>query len=238
MAFPKAKHFTSWSFSRYSDWRKCPARAKYKHLDKLPEPESAAMNRGSEIHTLAEHFVQGKKARLPGELKPLETEFKRLKAIYKKKVFPMVVEDQWAFTIAWEETRWNDWDKCWVRIKLDLAHHEDASTVVVTDWKTGKFRDDQAPEYLEQLELYALSALLKFPHADSILPRLGYIDQGFLYPDEDSPLIYTRAQEPKLKKAWDKRVKPMMADRKFAPKPSNACRWCAFSSAKGGPCKY
>ena len=41
-----------------------------------------------------------------------------------------------------------------------------------------------------------------------------------------------------LKKSWEKRVKPMLNDTKFAPKPSYLCKWCDFSADKGGPCKY
>lgn len=238
MAYAKSKQFTSWSFSRLSDWRKCPRRAKYKHLDKLPEPKNDAMQRGTDIHKLAEDYVLGKKARLPAELKLLDAEFKSLKDQHKKKKLPVIVEDMWAFDAGWRECAWDDWNNCRVRIKTDVTHYRDETTVVITDWKTGKYREDSAAEYDEQLSLYLVGALIKFPQAKLITSRLGYIDIGMMYPDEDEATHATQKDLPKLIKQWDRAVKPMLADKSFKPKPSNECRWCPFSRAKGGPCDY
>lgn len=232
------KQITSWSFSRYSDYKQCPYKAKLKHVDKLKEPANDAMMRGTQIHTLAEKYVKGEISRLPPELKLFKDLFKQLKAIYKKDPESMVVEDNWSFTSDWDETSWDDWVNCWVRIKLDCAHHQDDTTLIVSDYKTGKFREDQNEVYLEQLELYALSALLLHEHIEQVLPRLIYLDVGTIYPGSDNQLVYTRADIPKLKKIWEKRVKPMMSDKIFAPRPNDKCRWCYFRKANNGPCKY
>ena len=63
-----AKAVTSWSFSRYGDYKKCPLAFKLKHIDKIQEPKSPAMQRGIDIHNLAEAYVVGKLAKLPPEL--------------------------------------------------------------------------------------------------------------------------------------------------------------------------
>ncbi len=239
------KTATSWSFSRYSDYKQCPKKFQLKHLQKIQEPQNDAMARGSQIHTLAEGFIRGTEAKLAPELKSFADYFKMLKQMFKKKSQSMVVEDNWAFTKVWDETAWNDWANCWVRIKLDLAYHEDDVTLIINDWKTGKFRPEQNEEYVEQLELYALSALLLHSHIEKAKPRLSYTDQGRIYPNgKDEPeLIYTRADIPKLKKLWETRVKKMMNDTSFAPRPNDKCRWCFYGQsgkAKGGPnlCKY
>ena len=151
---------TAWSFSRYSTYKQCPAKLKYSAILKLKEPPNAAMARGAAVHTLAEEFIKGKGKSLPPELKLFGVEFKELRKQYKKSINGMVVEDNWSFTKNWDETNWNDWIGCWVRIKLDCAHHEGDSVMVVSDWKTGKFRFEANEEYIEQLELYALAALL------------------------------------------------------------------------------
>ena len=164
------KQVTSWSFSRYSDYKQCPLKAKLKHIDKISEPPNEAMARGAQIHNLAEDFIKGKVPKLAPELKLFEKEFKRLRAMFKKISQSMVVEDNWAFTKDWDETAWNNWTACWVRIKLDCAHHEEDTVLVVTDWKTGKFRPEQNEEYVEQLELYALSALLLHDHIEEVRP--------------------------------------------------------------------
>lgn len=239
------KQLTSWSFSRYSDYKQCPLKAKLKHIGKISEPPNEAMARGAQIHNLAEDFIKGKVPKLAPELKLFEKEFKRLRAMFKKISQSMVVEDNWAFTKDWDETAWNNWTACWVRIKLDCAHHEEDTVLVVTDWKTGKFRPEQNEEYVEQLELYALSALLLHDHIEEVRPRLAYTDLGRIYPDgQTEPIMsYSRADIPKLKKAWEKRVKAMMNDTTFAPRPNDKCKWCWYGQSKksaGGPglCKY
>jgi len=227
---------TSWSFSRYADYTLCPAKAKFKHIDKLKEPPNAAMARGSEVHTMAERYIKGELAKLPSELKLFKKELAELRKQYKARSLPIIVEDSWAFTQDWDITRWNDWVGCWVRIKLDAAHQTTATHMVVTDWKTGKVRDDKTEEYLMQLELYALAAMLQCPHIESVEPRLAYVDAGATFPKE--PVVYTRKDIPGLKKLWAQRVRPMFTDTRFAPKPNNLCRFCHFRKDNGGPCKF
>lgn len=233
---------TSWSFSRYSTYKQCPLKAKLNFIDKVKEPPNPAMARGAAIHTLAEDYLKSKLKTLPPELKKFADEFKALRKQYKKSISGMCVEDSWSFTKTWEETTWNDWLGCWVRIKLDCAHHADEETMVVTDWKTGKFRANQNEEYVEQLELYALAALLLHPHLKEVRPRLAYLDEMVIYPPPDQPLVFTPADIPKLKKLWVKRTKPMLSDTIFAPKPNQFCSWCHYRASNkangGGQCKF
>lgn len=242
MATDKMK-VTAWSFSRYSTYRQCPAKFKFSALMRINEPKNAAMERGAEIHTMAEMYLKGTTTKLPAELKLFADEFKKLRLLYKKRTVGITVEDNWAFTAEWDRTEWNNWLKCWVRIKLDCAHQSDDETMVISDWKTGKMREELHEEYLEQLQLYALSALLLHPHINFVKPRLVYLDQGMIYPPVDDPIVYDRSDIPKLKKLWEKRVKPMFMDKTFAPKANDKCHWCFYGQsgkAKGGPglCKY
>lgn len=237
------KQITSWSFSRYSDYKQCPLKCKLKHIDHIKEPKNKAMERGAQIHDLADAYIKGKVRCLPPELKLFGGKFKMLRAQFKKKINGMVVEDNWAFDKDWNETQWDNWSKCWVRIKLDCAHHSDQETMVITDWKTGKFRPELNEEYVEQLELYALAALLLHEHIERVVPELDYLDDRIVYPEAGSEFVFTRADITQLKKKWEKRVKPMLNDRIFAPRPNDKCRWCFFGQsgkAKGGPglCKY
>ena len=149
----------------------------------------------------------------------------------------MIVEDNWAFTKNWGPSRWDDWNNCWLRVKLDVAERTD-NKVVITDYKTGKYRPDNVGDYEEQGELYVTGALQVF----SVIPdlevssRLVYLDAGRIYPE--TSLTYTINDLPKLKKNWEARVKPMFVDKKFAPKPNQFCKWCHFRSSNGGPCKF
>lgn len=218
---------TAWSFSRLQDYRKCPLFAKFKHVDKIREPGNDAMARGSAIGTMAETYIMSPKAmRCPPELKAFEEEFKELR---KRKA---VCEDQWAFDVNWNETGWFDKD-AWLRVKTDIySLNVKTNVMLVVDNKTGKIRE----EHEEQVDLYALGGLLKFPSAEAIDARLWYLDQGVEVPAE--PKIYTQADVPRLKTYWLKQVKSMLADTHFAAKPSHACQWCFFSSKKNGPCQY
>ncbi len=228
----------AWSFSRYSDYKLCPAKAKYKHVLKLKEPPNDAMARGSHIHNLAEDFIKSKITKLPPELIQFKDLFQMLRKQNKKKMHGMVVEDTWAFDSDWNETMWDNWAKCWVRIKLDCAYHEGDIVLVIPDWKTGKYREDNIQDYIEQLELYALAALILHPHIHTVKPKLIYLDYGIVYPPENTPLEFYQGDIPMLKKLWAKRTKKMLNDTIFAPKPNRFCGWCHFRKANDGPCKF
>ena len=68
----------------------------------------------------------------------------------------------------------------------------------------GKVRE----EHEEQLSLYALAALVKFPEVNRVYVELWYLDQGVQVPKE--PLAYARADLPDLKKLWGKNTAPML----------------------------
>lgn len=242
------KPLTSWSFSRLSDYDTCPRKFKIKHLQRIKEPGSPAMDRGNMLHAQAEKYIKGQLPKLHPELVKLKDELTKLRAMYKAKKLPMVVEDNWAFTADWEETAWDDWALCWLRVKLDCAHYEEQDgwmVMPVTDWKSGTPNDYKKAEYMEQLDLYALVGLLMSQFEDVIIrPRLGWIDTGdFFEGDGDTAVQYTREDIPRLKKYWEGRVKKMFADKTFAPKPNRLCGWCFYGQAglkKGGPglCEY
>lgn len=229
-------HFTAWSFSRYNKYTKCPQQAKFEMIDKLPTPGSKAMDRGSAIHGWAEEFITRKRADLVPELQGFATVFADLRTGYGKSV---VAEDSWAFRQDWTVTTYDDWDRCWLRIKVDAAQLV-GNDLNILDWKTGKFAPKwNVEEYEKQLELYSLGALTLFgPDIPEIrvTPSLIYLDAGIVYPDH--PKTYTMENLPTLRKTWEIRVRAMMSDRIFAPNPGRQCEWCAFAKAKGGPCAY
>lgn len=223
--------FTSWSFSRYNDWTRCPLFAKLKHLDKVPTQANPAMARGGDIATKGEKFLKGELRTLPVELKPLGDEFKFLK---KQKT--RFVEEMWGFDTEWQPVAWNDWNRCWLRVKVDVGY-VDGAVVHIKDAKTGKLREEKNDEYLMQLDLYVAAGATQFPEARQFTAELLYTDLGVKFPDK-KPLTVTRAEALRKQAEWNKRVKPMFNDRKFLPRPGYYCRWCDFSKSKGGPCKY
>lgn len=241
------KQITSWSYSRYTDYKLCPRKAKLKHIDKIKEPPNKAMARGIEIHNMAEEYIKGVSKRMPKDLKLFSEEFKDLRKRYKKKINGMTVEDTWAFTKDWTITSWDDWNNCWLRMKLDCAFAGPKGDVLhVWDWKTGKFRGNNIDDYVEQLELFALGAFLVFDHINIVMPKLCYLDEGIIYPEEDSKeeefLTFHRNGLKNLIKTWEKRTKAMLNDKVFSPRPNNLCSWCHYRKSNkangGGQCEY
>ena len=235
----KSKQLTSWSFSRYSDYRQCPLKTKLKHIDHLKEPANLAMERGADIHKKAEFYLKGVIARMPVELKLFSQLAKTMRIIFEKQN-GILVEETWAFTKSWEKTRWDDWTNCWLRIKLDCAYFVTPNHLNIYDWKTGKFRIDSATEYLEQLELYALGALLLYPNVTQVTPQLIYLDSGQRYPENS--LTFFQEDVENLKKQWVKRTRAMLTDVRFAPRPNRFCGWCHYRASNkangGGQCRY
>lgn len=259
-----AKKLTYWSFSVYSSYKQCPLKAKLGSIDKIREPGNAAMARGNEVHKLCEDYVKGvislkqlKDAAKKTSYKPWDPDYaldelNRLRKVYANRnklaahAMQPAVEDTWAFTNEWAQTVWNDWAGCWVRIKLDVGEFfkEGKKLIYVpTDWKTGRYYEgEKGDEYVEQLELYALGALLMYPHVDEVRPRLVYVDAEAVFPPQGEELVFTRADLPALKKLWEKRTKAMFNDTKFAPRPGQYCRFCFYRAGNagngGGQCKY
>lgn len=252
---------TAWSYSRLRDHRKCPQLARYKHVDKLKEPSSAPMEEGSYVDHLAEvwetdnadkpmpdasrepwagSFIQRyaadqkrmRKGVIPAELARFPEEFAYLRSI-KAQLHP---QEQLAFTARWEDAGPRGWfdtsGRTRVRVKMDVWWDESPRRHIV-DHKNGKIRDED----LEQLGLYALAALLTAPKSiTEAEARLWYLQEGVILPEV--PHIYTRAEVPELKKRWEKKAAPMLADKQFKPTPGRHCQWCFFSKEKGGPCAY
>lgn len=216
---------TAWSHSRWGDYEQCNYMAGLKHVMKQKTPGSAAMDRGSAIHTAAQQYtVNG--GRVPVELKPLAVEFKDLRKLGGQ------AEKELAFDKDWNVTGWFD-ANAWCRIKVDhlvLATLDNRIGRII-DYKTGKLSDKS---YDTQLELYAVGDLIVDPLADESSTELWFTDQGKIIKREAGN--YKRGELPMLKKTWEKRVKKMLADTRFTKMPGNHCKWCHFRKSNGGPC--
>lgn len=224
MAKAKPK-ITAWSYSRLRDYKQCPQKAKFKYIDKLPEPGSPAMERGNEVHKMLEDYVQGKIAKLHADFTRHK---KRLdgwrKAFIKGNIH---IEQQWAFDKDWNGVDWFA-PTAWCRVKMDLCEDK-GKAIYGVDHKTGKFRPG---EYNDQMQQYCAAMLLRFPEADE-----AHIELMFHDVEGSAKTFLKRAY---LQQTLDKlnlMVTPMLNDTRFAPLPSKLCGWCAFSKKKGGPCK-
>jgi hypothetical protein len=225
------KHF-SWTVSKLGVYKNCPAQAKYKFIDKLFEPEAPPLVRGTEIHNAAEQYVTGREKKLHADLKlpVVKNLLNQLRKEYKKK--KVRVELELAFTKEWKPCHWMS-KEVYVRFKIDVVHFLTNGEALVIDWKTGKFKPGNA-EYGEQLEGYCLG-LLASGLAKKVRSQLVFTDSGDVVEVEKT---YTLKDLPQLQKRWDNNARPFLSDTKHAPKPGNACKYCNFSTNKGGPCEF
>lgn len=216
----------AWSYSRYADYKQCPLRFKLKHIEKRKEPGSAAMQRGSEIHTEGELYLKAAKKprKVPDSYRNFKEEMDQLWGLQ-----PMV-EQQWGFTRDWTPTGWFGGDT-WLRIVCDVVVKYDDNTVDLIDFKTGRKYDTNE----EQVELFSCAPFIKYPEVEEVQTRLWYLDQ-----DDDNEVLrtYTRSDYDNIRKAWEKKIVPMFKDKRFAPTPNQKCRFCAFAKNRGGPCPY
>lgn len=226
---------TAWSYSRLSKWEQCPAAAKYRNIDKLPEPQSEPMRRGDLIHKDIAAWLISEAPGAPAwtlttaaglapprAINAFEGTFTDLKASKG-----LLVEQQWGFTRKWSPTGWFGKDT-WYRSIIDAGVIA-GDTMLVGDHKTGKPYGTNE----EQMEQFALAAFARYPVVAEVDTRLWYLDTA-----AEQAMTFAKKDEPLLRTKWEKRVAPMLADTTFAPRPSQACRFCHFRRSNGGPCQF
>lgn len=219
----------SWSFSRYQTFQECPYRAKLAWVDKIPDEQpKVAADRGTAIHTLAEDFVRDDLTELPAELAKYSDEFSALKRLYSEG--KVSLEGEWGFTENWEPT---DYSTAWLRVKLDAAAFMNKTHAAVIDHKTGK-RFGNELKHGMQLQLYALTTLLRHPDLQKVTAELWYLDK-----DDYAFMTMTRRQLSRNLAYWDREGKRITTETQFKPRPNIVtCKWCPYHPAKQGDCKY
>lgn len=224
---PHGRIPSSWSYTRYGTGKYCLLKYALKFIWKLKEPDNYAMERGTEVHSLAEGYLKGTIQGLPDALHTFETEFKVIRKLGAES------EASWTVTKSWQPTTYDDWDNAWLRGKVDI--HIMARTHLDTiDIKTGRARD----EHEEQAELYGILGFCQYPKAKTIDTEFWYTDSG-----DVGEFKFKRSQLPAMKKKWRARIKPILAARRFPATPTpEGCKWCSFRSDKklrngeAGPC--
>lgn len=225
----------SWSHSKLTDFEKCKYRTFLLHVKRVPEPQRPlppgktehANDRGSRVHEAAEHFVNGARQDLVPELHSFRKEFMRLRELYQLGVVSL--EGEWGYDREWNPT---DWKTAWHRSKLDILVHTSKHSALVADVKTGRKTGNEL-KHGEQVQLYALDTVLRFPHLEEVTTELWYVDQ-----DEITSKTFTRAQALKFKHSFDRRGEAITTCTEW---PANAnvitCRWCQYGGWGSGDCK-
>jgi CRISPR/Cas system-associated exonuclease Cas4 (RecB family) len=209
-----------WGYSKLACYLNCPQQFKFQFIDKLDTGSSAAMERGADLHKSCEAYLNGWDKELAPELSYWRDQ---LDAIIKKGA---IAERAWGFDKQWELLpNWFHTDT-WLRAKSD-AHYVDGETLVVIDFKSGKFK---VPP-IEQIELYAICAAAVYPMAKAVRAEFWFLDQGKVY-----EVSYTVPHLEVLRNKYVDMVAPIYADKTWEANPSRDCAWCSYSKTKGGPC--
>jgi len=223
------RRITTWSYSRWTTYEDCPARARYKFLDRLPDPSGPAADRGTALHKAAELYVKGEEKKLHPELKLVADDLKRLKKLKADCELELAVTADWA-PIDWFGA------KTWCRAKIDAVAKVRPGTVEVTDHKSGRYKPGDEG-YGRQLGLYAAFIFAHDETAETVESRLLFVDHGKV-----EPMTFTRRENfAELKEIWADRTQAMLNDTRFDPTPGPVCRQyggCAFSKMRGGPCEH
>jgi hypothetical protein len=232
MPKPKIEQVTTWSYSRWRDYCKCPAFFKYKYMMKLPEVEGPALVRGKTIHKLSEDFLNGKIKKIPKELETFDEEYYAM----RKNVETGNAEAELMLGASrnWEPAEFFGDDTIWVRGKVDIKEVPRDRVLHFIDVKSGKPNSD----YENQTDLYSVLGFANYD-VDTVVTSFWYVDFGVVMGGPDMPkAVYHVEDFEKLKRKWNDRTKRMMNDRRFDPTPGNHCAYCYCSKAKAGPCKY
>jgi CRISPR/Cas system-associated exonuclease Cas4 (RecB family) len=230
-----------WSFTSWSTYNTCPAKYKFKYIEKVPGlPAGPAAARGTEIHESIANYITMDDCD-PDKLHP---------AVNKEVMLPVFdmyrdhgnglrfVEVPIYFTKQWEDTikghpnRWGMAVFDAVRVGGDWRVSDDphATVISIAEWKSGKPKDD----HKEQRSLYALAGFARWIEPVEVRVTTYYVENTA----PPARLTVKRSAEEKLQKLWNGRVEQLTEDEIMAPRPGYYCRWCDYSKERGGPCMF
>jgi CRISPR/Cas system-associated exonuclease Cas4 (RecB family) len=178
------------------------------------------MVRGTKIHSHIEDYLNKKVDVLDQSVQMNRDTIMML----RNSGYEVLTEADWSVDVNWKSCPYDDWENCWLRVKVDAAYTRNENDVVVFDWKTGRTFN---PSYINQLELYALSALLHFPDKKRVTASLVYVDTGEIKPATGIN-VYSSDVE-KLKEKWLALATPMLTDTEFRPNRGAHCSRCFYN---------
>jgi hypothetical protein len=226
----------AWSYSTFANYDLCPLQYKLRKIDKLPEPQGPAFEKGIRVHKGVAQYLTGASTTLPAEALLFPNMVDLIEQIRVIPAEAKHVEQQWGYTKDFKPTGWFGGDT-WFRSVLDAGVVYDDMTYEDVDWKTGR---RYAASNDAQMECQALSIMARMPAVKHVTTRLAYLEaggasnssEGFEYGE------FPATHRQKLADKWAKKVAPMFEDTVFAPRPNDKCYFCHFSRSKTGKCAF
>jgi len=225
----------AFSYSRWTDWKKCPKMFKYKNIDKIDTgPTPPAMLEGRKVHDDVAKYIEGDTAMPERLAKNFSVLGEKLRWMYKEMKKGIVqVEKQMAFDRDNRPVSWFGQEAhkrfIWDALVVDHDRSTEVSLASAVDWKTGK----PYGSYDDQMQIFSIPAFWTYPNLQTFTGHLLYLDTG-----DDKDFTITREQfYDTVERTWMNNIATMEADVSYAPKPSkDACKWCDFGPWKMNIC--
>ena len=246
---------SGWSLSpsRAADFLTCPLLYRFRVVDRLPEPPSAAMARGTLVHAVLERLFDEPPARRGPQAAAalLEPEWDRLVAAEPALAELFADAGERASWIAGAATMLDRYFTLEDPARLEPAHRElhveavlgsglrlrgyidrldvsPAGEIRIVDYKTGTApRADFEARALFQMRFYAL-VIWRTRGTIPRLLQLMYLGNGEIvrYAPDEADLIAT---ERKIDALW-RAIERARAAGDWRPRPSKLCGWCSHQA--------
>ena len=247
-------HRRSLSPSRAGDFQTCPLLYRFRTIDRLPEPPSSAMVRGTLVHAVLEELFGE-----PAAARTLERAVALLPSQWQRVQFDspatatLFGTEQTADEAAWlasavrllesyfamEQPQWVEPSALEERVSyvvdgvayggiIDRVDVAPDGRIRVVDYKTGRSPGERfEAKALFQMKFYAL-VIWRTRGIVPTLLQLMYLGDGVFvrYEPTEHDLLAT---EHKLQALWAA-IERAIERQDFPPRPSSLCRWCAHQS--------
>jgi CRISPR/Cas system-associated exonuclease Cas4 (RecB family) len=216
------------SHSRLSTYQQCPRKFKLQFLDKSfpKEDESPHLVRGSNVHKALENYIikkaSGQESIPASSLQEVERTKPLINNLFE--TFDVVYpEIQLAVDSDYVKCDWFGSNAYYRAIVDVLAMGE--GRALAGDFKTGKIRDYDG--WGGQLHLTSAMMMGAFPNIEEVHAVYIYVDHKQNYRE-----TFTKSDLPKLREHFDEQYEIVNADKEFAPKSNEFCKWCPATKAQ------
>jgi len=214
--------YAPYSYSRISVHEQCPRKFKYSYILKLPEEnvDKTALFKGSALHNSLENYPGKGSHKLCEKYQPIIDDF--LKTKYKKYLdMPHISEEAIGLDENLNPCQYSK--KAMFRGKVDYFTVTDKKTILIADWKSGKYRDEKYQSY-DQLMFYAIYFFKKYSKVNTIIIKYIYIEHNL-----DNSMKLERKYLDNYCNSLNKSINSAESSN-FEKKSSKLCDWCSYKN--------
>jgi ATP-dependent exoDNAse (exonuclease V) beta subunit len=227
--------FTPYSYSKIDCFIQCPAKFKFKYIDKINLfTENKALEKGSRVHEIIEFYQPTKWWKMPSFNYKLldETEQKEAEKIaidFVESEFgkfyllhPGAIGHEIHVGMDRKLQPCNYYaENVMILGKIDFLI-KDGRTMYIVDWKTGKVKD-QAYMSNDQLMLYSIWVFNMFSDIDEVIADYVYVEHG-----EKHSFTFKRENYKNFSKNYANKLKNIETEESFPMKTGPLCNWCDY----------